>query len=258
MPKITHVKKAQQRYERVPVMDEATGEPKVVPVNRTTKRGSAVTMAVTRDDLDRPLPPYDCDYCRRPIAVNTPYKHISPRSGPFGGRTLRRHESCPTWQQWDYSDSLSAQLAQIEHEFSSAVDDASSPDDVEAAQSEAAERARELAEAKRESAQNIEDGFQHPTAQSEELAEQADQLDDWANEIEGVSVPEFPEPEEEDCEDCDGTGKADGGPAETDGPDCENCAGSGSVTPDEPTENQVDEWREEVRSEFSVVSEPPV
>lgn len=131
MPKITHVKKAQQRYERVPVIDEATGEPKVVPVNRTTKRGTAVTMTVTRDDLDQPLPPYDCDYCRNPIEVGTPYKHISPRSGPYGGRTLRRHEGCPTWQPWDYSGSLSARLSQITYEFDNAVDDAASPADAE-------------------------------------------------------------------------------------------------------------------------------
>jgi hypothetical protein len=271
MPKITHVRKAQPRYERVPVTDPATGEPKVVPVNRTTKRGSAVTMTVTKDDLSKPLPPHDCDYCRQPIAVGTPYKHISPRSGPYGGRTLRRHESCPTWQPWDYSNSLSARLAQIAYEFDNAVGEASSPDDVESAQSEAADRARELAEEKRESAQAIEDGFQHPTTQSEEMADQADQLDDWASEIEGASVPEFPEPEEDDCESCEGTGKIvklyedsdpepwqPGSYAEGVVRDCDDCAGTGKVTPDEPTEDQVDEWREEVRSEFAMVSEPPV
>lgn len=260
MPKITHVKAAQPRYERVPVIDEETGLPKVVPVNRVTKHGAAVTMAVTRDDRSKPLPPHDCDYCRNPIETGTPYKHMSPRSGPYGGRTLRRHESCPTWQPWDYSDSLSARLSQVAYEFDNAVDGASSPDDVESAQSEAADRARELAEEKREAAQNIEDGFQHPTAQSEELAEQADALEEWATEIEGVSVPEFPEPEEEDCEECDGTGNdPDAEPDDEDGPpSCENCSGSGKVTPEEPNEDQVDEWREEVRSAFSVVSEPPV
>lgn len=40
--------------------------------------------------------------------------------------------------------------------------------------------------------------------------------------------------------------------------DCEECEGSGKITPEEPTEDQMDEWREEVRSEFSMVSEPPV
>jgi hypothetical protein len=258
MPKITHVKEARPRYERVPVIDEATGEPKVVPVNRTTKRGTAVTMAVTRDDLDQPLPPHNCDYCRQPIAVGTPYKHISPRSGPFGGRTLRRHEGCPTWQPWDYSDSLSARLSQIAYEFDNAVSDATEPGEVESAQSEAADRARELAEEKRESAQNIEDGFQHPTAQSEELAEQADAIEEWANEIEGTSVPEFPEPEENDCETCDGTGR-DGEAYPGRVPvDCDDCDGTGRVTPDDPTEDQVDEWRSEVESEFAVVGEPPV
>jgi hypothetical protein len=249
MPRITHVARAQQRYERVPVLDEH-GQPKTTPVNRATKHGRPVTMAVTADDKTKPLDPYTCGYCRQPIAIGTPYKHISPKSGPYGGNTLRRHESCPSWQPWDYSNSLAAQISKIQYEFENVIADASDASYVESALSEAAEAAREIAEAKREAAQNIEDGFQHPTAQSEELAELADQLDDWANEIENVFVPDYPEPEEEDCpQECE-EGKIDG---ET----CETCKGDGTVTPEEPTEDQVDEWRSDVESETSVVGESP-
>lgn len=247
MPRVTHVRAAQQRYERIPVLDEATGQPKVVPVNRTTKRGTAVTMIVTRNDPDQPLPPYTCGYCRQPIAIGTPYKRMSPKSGPYGGRTLRRHESCPPWQQWDYSNSLSAQLARIGHDFLNAIGDATDPSEVESALGEAAEAIREIAEAKRESAQNIEEGFQHSTGQSEELAQIADDLDAWADEIEAVSVPDLPEPEEEDCGDCDG-----------DDPECETCKGASPYTPEEPTESQMDEWHGEVESETGIVGQPPV
>jgi hypothetical protein len=271
MPRITHVKAAQQRYERVPVIDEDTGQPKVTSVNRTTKSGRAVTMAVTRDDRSKPLPPYTCGYCHEPIAIGTPYKHISPKSGPYGGRTLRRHESCPTWQVWDYSSSLSARLAQIEHEFSTALADAAGPDDVTSALETAAESVRELAGEKRESSEAIVEGFQHSTSQSDELEEQADALESWADEIENVSVPEYPEPEEEDCGECAGTGKIvqlyedsdpepwrPGSYAEGVVRDCGECEGTGQVTPDEPTDDQVDEWRGEVESETSIVGEPPV
>jgi hypothetical protein len=271
MPRVTHVQTAQQRYERVPVLDEATGQPKVVPVNRTTKHGRAVTMAVTADDKSKPLPPHTCGYCHQPIEVGSPYKHISPKSGPYGGRTLRRHESCPTWQVWDYSNSLSAQLARIGHDFASAISGATEPSEVESALSEAADAAREIAEAKREAAQNIEDGFQHPTEQSEELNQLADDLDSWADEIEGVSVPDLPEPEEEDCEQCEGTGKVvkmypdsypepwrPGSYAEGVVRECGDCEGTGKVTPEEPTEDQMDEWHGEVESETSIVGEPPV
>lgn len=248
MPRVTYVKAAQQRYQMVPVTGEDGQPVRTEVAGRTAKSGRQVSRRQTRPDLDKPLPPYTCDYCHEPIAIGTPYKHISPKSGPYGSRKLTRHGGCPTWQPWDYSNSLSARLSKIAHDFDSAVDDASDPGAVESAQSEAADAARELAEEKRESAQSIEEGFQHPTSQSEELNDTADQLDEWANEIEGISVPDFPEPEETDCESCDG---------EPGTKDCEDCAGEGTYTPEEPADEQVDEWREEVRSEFSVVSEPP-
>lgn len=259
MPKITHVKRAQQRYERVPVIDEATGQPKVVPVNRTTKAGRPVTMAVTREDRSNPLDPYTCDYCHKGIAVGESYKHITPKSGPYGGTQRNRHESCPTWHVWDYSSSLAARLAQIGHEFSTAIGDADTPDDVTSALEAAAEAARELAQEKRDSSEAIVEGFQHSTSQSDELEEQADALDAWADEIENVTVPDLPDPEEEDCGECDGTGNdPEADPGDEDVPSCEACTGSCQVTPEEPTEDQMSEWRDEVESETSLVGEPPV
>jgi hypothetical protein len=251
MPRITHVQAAQQRYEMVPVTD-TDGNQVRTETSRTTKKGRAVTRRQSVPDKSKPLPPYTCDYCHEGIAVGESYKHISPRSGPYGGRTLRRHEGHPNWHPWEYSDSLSAQLAQIEHDFSQAVSDAGSGNDVQSALDEAAAAIREIAEAKREAAQNIEDGFQHPTSQSEDLTDIADQLDDWAGEVESAEIPDFPEAEEADCEDCDGTGQ------DENEEDCETCVGTGTVTPDEPTEDQVDEWRSEVESSLSIVGEPPV
>ena len=125
MPTITHVKKAQQRYAMVPVCNP-DGTPKQTPVMRgdgtqkTTKRGALVFMTVTVADKTKPQPLDTCDFCHQPIEVGTPYKHITPKSGPYGGHKRTRHESCPTWQVWEYSSSLSARIAQIQHDAPSA------------------------------------------------------------------------------------------------------------------------------------------
>jgi len=113
MAKITYVEHAQQRYATVPVLDD-NGEPKRTPVinkrtgeQKRTRRGNRpVFMTVTRQDRSQPLSMPRCDYpgCKHPqreIQPGEPYKHISPKSGPYGGRTLSRHRDCPGWNVWD-------------------------------------------------------------------------------------------------------------------------------------------------------------
>jgi hypothetical protein len=272
MARVTYVKKAQQRYEQKPVIDPATGQQKRTPViskrtgeQKVSKRGPQF-LRVTEDDKTKPLPPYTCGYCSKPIEIGTPYKHISPKSGPYGGATLRRHAECPTWQVWDYSSSLSARTAQIAYEGMNAITSAiesREPSEVEAALSSIADEIRSLAEEKREGASNIEDGFGHPTQQSEELEQIADDLDSWADDVEGAEVPEAPEPEEGDCDQCDGTGEVEdedskdeeGNPLTQ---SCDQCEGTGQHTPDEPTDEQWEEWANEVESNVSIVDECPV
>jgi hypothetical protein len=281
MARVTHVKRAQQRYATVPVIDETTGQPKRTPVmnkrtgeQKTTKKGKAVTMAVTKEDRTKPLPAYKCDSCGNEIEVGTPYKHITPKSGPYGGRKRTRHESCPTWQVWEYSSSLSARLAQVAHDFEQAIEGVESPEDVTSALEDAASSIEEIAEEKREGAGNIEEGFGHPTSASEELEQTADSLSEWATEIEQVDVPDLPEPEERYfVESSDGTrhGEEDGydseeeAQADLDGMiadlTIEGDADDYKVvadTPDEPTDEQMEDWRSEVEDAVSIVNEPPV
>jgi hypothetical protein len=40
--------------------------------------------------------------------------------------------------------------------------------------------------------------------------------------------------------------------------ECSTCEGSGRIEPDEPTEEQLDEWRQEVQDACSIVDECPV
>lgn len=271
MPRVTHVKRAQQRYATRPVIDPATGEQKKTPMinkrtgqQKVTKSGKPVFLRITERDTSRPKPLLTCDHCHKPIEIGTPYKHISPKSGPYGGRTLNRHESCPTWQVWEYSSSLSARIAQIQDAFSIDLSGVESPDDVTAALQAAAEAIRELAEEKRESASSIEDGFGHATYQSEELEQTADDLESWADEIENVSVPEL---EDHPCGECDGSGEVECGECAGSGehPDdstakCPECTGSGQIDCDVcDTEEHVDReaWREAVDGEVGIVEEQP-
>lgn len=259
MARITRVKHAQQRYAQVTVLDE-NGAPKRTPVMRkdgaqkTTRHGKPVFMTVKVADKDKPLDMPTCDFCGLPIAVGQPYKHISPKSGPYGGMTRHRHAEHPDWNVWEYSGSLGARLAEISHDFANSLSDIESEDDAQSALDEAANMIRDLAEEKRESAQNIEDGFGHPTSTSEELTDTAEQLDSWASEVESASIPAYPEPEEQDCDACSGTGKE-----EDEETECDECGGTGQVTPDDPTDEQVEEWRDQVTDELTqVVDESPV
>jgi hypothetical protein len=270
MARITHVKAAQQRYEQVPVIDPETGQQKQTPImgkngqQKVTKNGRPVFLSVTVADKTKPLPNRKCDKCGEEITVGSPYKHISPRSGPYGGRTMYRCVNCPSWNVWEYSSSLSARLSEISFNFGEAIDSAESEDDVQTALNDAAEAVREIAQEKSESADNIEEGFQHETSISSELRETGESLESWADEIESAQIPDFPEPEEDECGECGGTGVIENPDYNEEAEDseaeiaCDTCDGTGRVEPDEPTSDQIDEWRDEVRSDCSIVDESPV
>jgi hypothetical protein len=279
MARTTHVKKAQQRYETVVVLDPITKEPQRTPVmktvtdretgektqvQKTTKKGRPVFMTQTVADKTKPKPPETCTACHKPIEIGTPYKWIQPKSGPYGGRRMSRHESCPSWQVWDYSNSLSAQLARISHDFWEAVDQAESTDDVAEALSDAGAAVDEIAEQKKEGASNIEEGFGHPTSASEELESQGDELESWAEEIRSADVPDVTECEEcsdgeKDCDTCGGDGEheieAGAGLSK-----CEDCQGTGVVSCDncDGSGEDIDAWRDELRDNLSIVDESPV
>lgn len=264
MARTTHVKHARQRYATVPVLGD-DGQPIKIPLTnkdgspKTTKHGRAVTITKTVQDRNQPLPMPVCGKCGKTIEPGQPYKHISPRSGPYGGRTLTRCGDCPNWHVWEYSSSLSARIAQIQHDASAELDALgtdSAEDDYTQVASNAAEQIRELASEKEESASSLEDGFGHPTYQSEELNEQAESLNSWADEVEQADIPERPE-DEVDCDNCDGTGKVDphpgsGGLSEV---DCDDCSGTGQVD----NEGELDTWLEEARAAVEdLVNESPV
>lgn len=264
MARVTHVKRAQQKYHTKPVLD-ADGKPVKIALTKrdgspkmTSSKGGKRTprpvfITKTEPDKTRPKPLETCGKCGTTIQVGDPYKWIKPKSGPYGGRRMVRCAKCPTWNVWDYSSSLSAQVARIEYDADNAIRQAESVEDAEAVAGEAADAIRELAEQKRESAGNIEDGFGHATYQSEELESQADELDSWADEVEQVDFPDTDEYAEDDtCQECGGTGQEDNPDYDEDEAlededytepeqiDCGECYGTG--TTDDP-EVDLEAWQ---------------
>jgi hypothetical protein len=253
MARVTYVKRAQQRYATVPVLDE-NGRPKTVAMKRkdgtpkVTKRGREVVMRLTVSDKTKPLPPERCGKCGTEITPGTPYKWIKPKSGPYGGRLMVRCGTCPVWQRWEYNHSLSAQLERIAWEagesFDAGVDTQSEVEEILAT---AAEEIRSLAAEKEESAQSIEDGFGHPTTTSEELTEVAEQLNSWADDVEQADVPV--EPDESEYTDHEFEADQDG--------KCEECGEYGHQN-DETYDEALDAWRDEARDALSILDESPV
>lgn len=245
MARVTHVKKAQARYHTKPVLDD-DGKPVKIALTRkdgspkmTRAKGNRparpVFITKTVADKTRPKPNYTCGKCGVEIKPGDPYKWIKPKSGPYGGRLMVRCAKCPTWQVWDYSSSLSANIARIEHDASEAIMSAGTVEDAEAARDDAAQAIRDLAEQKREAASNIEGGFGHATSQSEELEQMADDLESWADDVEGVDLDDLSEFPCDNCTDgqtecsaCAGTGKEDESDDEN-AEDCADCDGNGEV-----------------------------
>jgi len=253
MARITHVKAAQQRYEMVRVLDNH-GNPLTTPVicrsgeQKKTKRGREVVRRQTVLDKTKPLPNRVCEKCGQEIKVGQPYKWIAPKSGPYGGHKRYRCEKCPIWDVWDYSNSLSARTAEIAYNFSVDLEGCESEDDVSTALSAVAEGSREIAAEKREAAANIESGFGHSTVQSDELIDIADQLDNWADEVENVSVPSFDHAKEQ-VEDVEGNPRF--------ACRCDEEFGNEDAV-DEHIAEEMEAWREDVQGECGVVYECPV
>lgn len=270
MARITHVKRAQQLFHTKPVIDPETGQQKQTPVidkrtgeQKKTKHGRLVFLKVTVADKDRPKPNLRCDFpgCEFPdkeIKPGQSYKHITPKSGPYGGTQKSRHEEHPDWNLWEYSTSLSARIAEIESHFNPG--DFDNHDDVEGHLQEIAEEVRELAQEKEESASNIEDGFGHETQTSMDLNEQAEALNNWADEIEQIDIPEFPEPESRwyiKAASGEAVGEEGGYAEEFEAQaDADSHAKENGLDPDEyevyedipdePSDDQISEWRDEV------------
>jgi hypothetical protein len=243
MPRVTHVKKARQRYAMVPVIDPETGQPKrsVVTKNgepRTDKRGNVVTMAVTVQDRTRPLPNLRCDFpgCDidgGEIRVGEPYQFITVRPGGRGSVQKSRHAAHRGWHYWEYSSSVRAEAARLQHDMGGEIDgfEFTAEEDFESLKASLVEQAQAFAD-ERESAV---DAMPEHLQDESEAAQYRDAAAEWVEAIEAVDGPtaEFPA----ECEACGGTG--DVGDVE-----CQDCDGG-------HTEDPSEDWIDEARTNLS-------
>ncbi len=149
--------------------------------------------------------PLKCGSCGNPINLGDGYKWVAPRAHRAApGIKKVRHTGCPGWKP---SELTSSQHLATIYAGQEAADEAISaltiPTVVEDAEtylsdlteiaSAAAEDIMGAAESYRESAEAIEEGFGHPTYQSEELENNAYEIESWCDEIGSVQVEEFAE-----------------------------------------------------------------
>jgi DNA-directed RNA polymerase subunit M/transcription elongation factor TFIIS len=201
MARIHTVQKAQARYERVPKLD-AHGNPVVTPVLRkdgtqkTTKTGKPVVVNVTVDDKTKPKPNRTCGKCGKEIEPGMPYRWVQPKSGPYGGTKRYRCMECPTWRESELTTSKMAGVYAAQEQVDDELYTCEEMGDLESLRDDVADQVEAVADEYEESAQNIVDGFGHETSMSEELADKASMLRDWAEDIRNVAFDDFDEPDE--------------------------------------------------------------
>jgi hypothetical protein len=139
-----------------------------------------------------------CATCHQPIEYGQPYKWFKAKRS-YGGVRYNYHPDCHI----PPSHRTTSRMGTI-YDAQESFDPGETIDDIESALSEFAQTVRDVAEEYRESASNIEEGFGHSTYQSEELAEKAETLDSWADDLESVDL-DTDEPETADDETPDDT-----------------------------------------------------
>lgn len=136
-----------------------------------------------------------CYSCREPIEVGQAYNWTKP-SRYSSKYVWHAGHAAPPGSVLETNDKRSQAMAAFENayaaldefEFDAEGDPAG---DLEAIVSEAAEGVQEAAEMWREGAQAIEDGFGHPTYQSDEMNDHADVYEGVAQAIESIYVAPF-------------------------------------------------------------------
>ena len=188
MARIHTVQAAQQRYERVPKLDD-NGQPIVTQVfnkngtPKTTNAGREVFVKPTVNDLTKPLPNRTCGKCNNEIKVGDPYRWVQPKSGPYGGIKRYRCMDCPTWRQSELSSSKMAGVYAAQEQLDDDLYNMNDVSDLEGLRDDLADQIEAVADEYDESAQNMVDGFGHETSMSDELVEKAEALREWAEEV---------------------------------------------------------------------------
>jgi len=180
------------------------------------KQPRDVHSDTNRSPLDHPFTqtPLRCERCSDLIPIGTGYKWVKPRRHrAAAGRKRIRCLTCPGWTA---AELTSSEVLRIIYEAQATIETAAyegdvptDPTDCEAFTEaltglgdEFAEAIREAVDIRNDAADNIEEGFGHPTVQSDDLRAEGDQIEQWADEMESVTFGEF-DPPDEDLDDDD-------------------------------------------------------
>lgn len=189
---------------------ERCGEPLNAHKLRLRDEGTFPTLSDEATITDHPFTqkPLRCEACGENINIGDPYKWVAPRPHRAARGFKRiRHRSCPGWKPSDLTSSQ--HLATIYAAQEAADDDIARlnlpvdkdeteafADSLEEIANAAGDSIQEAADSYRESAEAIEEGFGHPTYQSEELETKAYDVEGWAEDIRSVDIERFDGTEE--------------------------------------------------------------
>lgn len=132
-----------------------------------------------------------CGKCGAEIHVGDPYRHTTLKTGQRS--SLRKVRCMKPECSFRPSELTTSRRGEVYAAQEAMEDNMASwgaettLDDITGELSNTADELRAVAEQYREAAENIEQGFQHETYQSQELNETADSIDSYADEVENAA-----------------------------------------------------------------------
>jgi len=137
------------------------------------------------------------DYPEHGISKGDVYYHWTPF------RSFKRYsKEYPRPSLVEPNGTRASYLA-LQESLSDELNGAETMEDLRSAVETAASEAEAVSEELAEKASNIEDGFGHSTEKSEGFSEQADEVSNWASELEGLSLDDFDIDDLEEGQDVD-------------------------------------------------------
>lgn len=197
-----------------------------------------------------------CDKCLNWINKGDPYKWIAIKLRGDNPSTRKvRCEGCDDWHEWEWNPSIPAQAKRIAHDTEETLRYHriyETEAEAEAIMREAAHDIGILANTRQVSADRARYVFGNVNFRTKQFDDDAHVLRVWALQVGKWKCPPLPEPELQDCSFCSAK-RMDldaGGDA-----NCAECQGAGRYVGEEPSQEQMDDWRLEVADDASEVLE---
>lgn len=147
-----------------------------------------------------------CERCQKPIKPGDGYRWWANKMRHMRGsvRRIRCMDSTCTPRPSEMKPGRTGQIMRIGEDFEEAMnvnETWTEASDFTSLAESTAEQMREIGQELADGADNLEEGFGHETSQSAELRERAERINSAADELEQVDIPE---PDDHECEHCDG------------------------------------------------------